>query len=70
MGKTSSQIKDRYNAKAYDEIKVRVFKGEKEKIKAHADTYDGGSVNAFIQRAIKETMERDAQTVPGAEAEE
>ena len=59
MGRTSSKVKDRYNAKTYDEIKVRVFKGEKEKIKTHAEEYDGGSVNGFIQRAIAETMERD-----------
>ena len=59
MGRTSSTVKDRYNAKAYDEIKLRVKKGEKEKIKAHAEKYDGGSVNAFIQRAIAETMQRD-----------
>ena len=61
MGRTSSIVKDRYNAKAYDEIKLRVKKGEKELIKAHAETYDNGSVNAFIQRAIAETMERDNQ---------
>jgi hypothetical protein len=36
-----------------------VKKGQKEIIKAHADEYDNGSVNAFIQRAICETMERD-----------
>lgn len=59
MGKTSSVVKDRYNAKAYDEIKVRVEKGQKEEIKAHADQFDGGSVNGFINRAIAETMERD-----------
>lgn len=59
MGKTSSAVKDRYNAKTYDEIKVRVDKGQKEEIKAHADQFDGGSVNGFINRAIKETMERD-----------
>ena len=59
MGKTSSIVKDRYNAKTYEEIKVRVFKGEKQVIKAHADKTDGGSVNGFIQRAIKETMQRD-----------
>lgn len=59
MGKTSSAVKDRYNSKAYDEIKVRVTKGQKEKIKAHAAKKDGGSVNAFINRAIDETMERD-----------
>lgn len=59
MGKTSSVVKDRYNAKAYDEIKVRVEKGQKEAIKAHADKHDGGSVNAFINRAIANQMERD-----------
>lgn len=42
-----------------DEIKVRVPKGDKAKIQAHADKHDGGSVNGFIKRAINETMERD-----------
>ena len=60
MGKTSSTVKDRYNAKTYDEIKVRVTKGQKDEIKAHADHFDGGSVNSFINRAIKAQMERDA----------
>ena len=59
MGKTSSTVKDRYNAKAYDEIKVRVSKGQKDEIKAHADQFDGGSVNSFINRAIRLQMERD-----------
>ena len=59
MSRTSSAVKNRYNAKAYDRITIVVKKGEKEKIKAHAETHDGGSVNAFIQRAIAETMERD-----------
>ncbi len=60
MGKTSSKVKDRYNAKAYDEIKVRVFKGDKEKVKAHAEN-QGESLNGFIKRAIDETMKRDAK---------
>lgn len=42
----------------YDEIKVRVEKGRKADIKAHADSL-GESVNSFIGRAIDETMERD-----------
>ena len=58
MGKTSSAVKDRYNAKAYDEMKVRVAKGNKEQIQAHAEA-QGESLNAFINRAILETMERD-----------
>ena len=58
MGKTSSAVKDRYNAKAYDEIKVRVSKGQKELIQAHAEA-QGKSVNGFINEAIEEKMERD-----------
>ena len=69
MGKTSSAVKDRYNAKAYDEIKVRVPKGKKEEIKAHADRFDSGSVNGFIYRAITSRMEADTagQTQPTPE---
>lgn len=58
MGKTSSRVKDRYNAKAYDAITFRVPKGEKETIKAHADKM-GESLNGFIQRSITQQMERD-----------
>ena len=60
MGRTSSKVKDRWNAKAYDEIKVRVSKGDKDIIKAHADS-NGESVNGFINRAITEAMQRDKQ---------
>lgn len=63
MGKTSSAVKDRYNAKAYDEIKVRVMKGQKDKIRLHAE-HCGESVNSFIVRAIAQTMQRDA-AAPG-----
>lgn len=43
----------------YDRINLTIPKGQKEVIKAHAEEHDGGSVNAFIQRAIAETMARD-----------
>jgi predicted HicB family RNase H-like nuclease len=49
---------EKYNAKAYDEIKIRVKKGEKETIKAHAES-KGESLNGFINRAIDETIKRD-----------
>ena len=58
MGKMSSAVKDRYNAKTYDEIKIRVPKGQKDLIQAHAEA-QGESTNGFINRAISETMERD-----------
>lgn len=49
---------EKYNAKAYDEIKTRVKKGKKDIIKAHAES-KGESLNGFVNRAIDETMERD-----------
>ena len=49
---------EKYNANAYDELKARVPKGQKEIIRAHAETVDG-SLNKFLNRAINETMERD-----------
>ena len=60
MGRKSSAVKDRYNAKAYDEIKVRVSKGRKASIQAYVEAR-GESVNAFINRAIDHEMERDAE---------
>jgi len=61
MGKSSTAAKDRYNAKAYDDIRLRVPKGEKEILQAHVATTDDESLNGFIIRAIHETMERDKQ---------
>ena len=47
-----------------DEIRIRVKQdGTKEKIAAHAAAR-GESVNAFIARAIRETMERDQAQPP------
>lgn len=56
--KTSAEVKNRYNAKAYDRIPVVVPKGEKGIIAAHAKAHDGNT-NAFICRAIDEAMARD-----------
>lgn len=69
MGRTSSTVKDRYNAKAYDEIKVRVGKGQKDTIQVHAVTH-GESVNGFIGRAISEAMERDGGGMPPESAQQ
>lgn len=51
MGKTSSAVKDRYNAKAYDFIRVIVPKGKREAIAAEAKA-NGESMSAYICRAI------------------
>ena len=58
MGKSSTRAQNKYIAKAYDRINLTVPKGQKAEIKAHAESR-GESVNAFVNRAISETMERD-----------
>lgn len=49
--RTSSAVKDRYNSKAYDDIKVRVKKGEKALIQKQAEQ-EGKSLNSFIVDCI------------------
>lgn len=49
---------DKYLEK-FDEMRVRVPKGRKDTVKAHAEA-QGESLNVFINRAITETMERDS----------
>lgn len=49
-----------------DELKIRVPKGRKAEIQAHAEAM-GESLNAFVGRAINETMERDKRSESEAE---
>lgn len=48
----------KYNAANYERIELRVEKGKKDLIKAHAETH-GESLNSFVNRAIDEAMQRD-----------
>lgn len=48
----------RYVKENYDMYQIRMPKGQKGTIQAHAESR-GESVNGFINRAISETMERD-----------
>ena len=59
----------RYSAKNYDQFLVRVKKGRKDEIQAHADAH-GESVNGFVVRAISEAMERDSALQAAQETEE
>ena len=56
--KAQQKAVSKYMKENYDELKARVPKGQKEIIRAHAETVDG-SLNKFLNRAINETMERD-----------
>ena len=56
--KAQQKAVSKYMKANYDEIKVRVPKGQKEAIQAHAATR-GESVNGFINRVISEAIERE-----------
>lgn len=61
MGKASTKAQNKYITKKYDRINLTVDKGKKDIIKEHANIYDNGSVNAFINRAINETITKDKE---------
>ena len=60
ISKAQQRATANYVKKAYDRIEAKVSKGKKEVIQAHAEA-QGESLNAFINRAITETMERDSE---------
>ena len=58
--KANQRAVAKYMKANYDDIKVRVPKGQREVIQTHAQAM-GESTNAFIQRAIDETITRDKE---------
>lgn len=58
--KASQKAVNKYMKENYDRINLTVPKGKKDKIKEHAESR-GESVNAFINRAIDETINRDKE---------
>lgn len=60
MAERKAKWQNDYIARVYDRINLTIPKGQKEVVQAHAEA-SGESVNAFINRAIKETMGRDKE---------
>lgn len=56
--KANQRAVAKYVKNNYDDIKVRTAKGKRQLIQEHAEKR-GESVNAFINRAIEETIQRD-----------
>lgn len=52
----------KYNAKAYDKTMIRLYAGELDAIRDHAQQR-GESLNGFIGRAIREQIQRDNAAV-------
>ena len=62
MSEARTRASRKWNEKNLDRIYITVKKGEKAPIVAHAKER-GESTNSFIARAIRETMERDRESV-------
>ena len=58
VSKAQQRAVNKYVKANYDRVNVTFPKGRKEELKAHAQAR-GESVNAFINRAITETLGRD-----------
>ena len=67
VSKAQQRAVNKYMAANYDRINLTVPKGQKNTIKAHAEA-QGESLNAFINRAITQTMERDNPATQEAKA--
>lgn len=60
VSKAQQQAVSKYMKANYDELKIRIPKGNRARIQEHARE-QGESTNAFIYRAVNEAIERDKQ---------
>ena len=61
--KAQQKAVSKYMKANYDEIKIRIPKGQKEAVQAYAQS-KGESVNALIWRLLQEAMGVDKTAVP------
>ena len=54
----NAEYRNKWISEKLDRVNLTMPKGQKDVAKAHAEA-QGESLNAFINRAINETMERD-----------
>jgi len=62
VSKAQQRAVAKYMQNNYDELKVRISKGKKAELQAHAKS-KGESLNGFVNRAIDGAMERDRTAV-------
>lgn len=68
MAERKAKWQNDYIARTYDRVNLTMPKGRKEVIQAKADA-QGESVNAYINKAIDQRMERDGARGPQVGAE-
>lgn len=55
----------KWDAQNLDRMSIALPRGTKEQIREHAAAMGDKSANAFISRAITETIQRDTATIQG-----
>ena len=55
MSKPTNAVNDRWNAKAYDDLRVRIPKGRKAEVEAYALS-KGESVNGLINAFLRDSL--------------
>lgn len=66
ISKAQQKAVHKYVKNNYDRLEITVPKGRKAEIKAHAEAH-GESVNAFVVRAVNETIERECSGLQNAQ---
>lgn len=61
ISKAQQKAVTKYVKENYDRFSVTMPKGQKEILVAHAAAMGDGSLNAFINRAVQETIKRDTK---------
>ncbi len=69
MGHTSTTVKDRWNKNNYDSVLIRLPKGRKAAVEAHAQ-HKGESVNGLVNTLLRADMGLSEAEWKKGEAEE
>ena len=69
MSEAKKKANRKYNEKAYDQLKIVVKKGERDIIKAYAESI-GKSLNGYINDLIVSDMERNGIELRATAADE
>lgn len=67
MSKAQTRASNKYQSKTYDRIALLVRKGQRDQIKAYAES-NGESLNSYINRLIAEDMRAHGQSLVAAES--
>ena len=68
MSKPTNAVKDRWNAKVYDDVRVRIPKGRKADVEAYA-RQTGESINGMINNYLRTLLNMTEEDWKRAEEE-